>query len=669
MEEWLYLDRFGRGMSPFALYEQILRPMGYLQTYFPFLLTPGSFVGQNLLHLVYMWGKGMALFLVLRELRAKPAFALAAALLFVLHPADTGQMTLRTTVIHGHLMYLMVAIWWLLQLARRFRLGLALATLALLAFTLLVYEAGYPLAWAAPLLLLALGKNHAADGLKASLLWYGTLLLLVGRYVLVFASGVETYNAEILAFEQGGERLANMFAALGGAYARVLWVGWVEAFESLKAAGWGDLAIGLLSAALAGFAVAALGPCKDAKTKGGARFSMLVAVAASAIVALGFLMYLPTQVRASTWRTLFLPSVGGGLMAAAILWWVCSRRLPGGRLFFAVASGLGVLLGTVHLTAQHRAFAEVSWNQQRVLAGILRAAPRIEPEVELLLLIDQGDPAAISPQSFPYSRYFRAALTYLYGLEGLNAQVCYPFFPRRGERCEFGRESALVDHIEPDWLHPELAWDVDYERLLVFERDRDGRISLLETLPRWYSLQPGDLSYHPGPLLEEGGARHPRFLKVPPVVASGRTAGESLEHLAYEFDEDRLVGAGWGGLRKNDSGITYRFMLHERAALHLPLQPRSYRLELRIANGLSDKLLNSLRLQASAQPIPLRRTGPGTYQGQLFREQVEPGSDTTLLFEVDAAELHRLQAERGPRVGLGVDWLRIEPERAERPSP
>jgi hypothetical protein len=170
-------------------------------------------------------------------------------------------------------------------------------------------------------------------------------------------------------------------------------------------------------------------------------------------------------------------------------------------------------------------------------------------------------------------------------------------------------------------------------------------VRLLDSLPTWYTLQRRELEYDPGELVDAGRGLRP--------VSGG---------VRVEFEEQAFVGAGWDIERKSASGITYRFMSNRTGALHLPLEKMDYLIEVRIANGISEPLLESLKASVDGRPIPLERLPGGHFRGTLPFELVSHQSHTTLFFHQDAELLRQVQAERGPLLGLGFDWVRLLPK-------
>jgi len=640
VEEWLILEQYRRGVSPLETGSHFLRPLVYVPFYIGFALTPSSFVGLNLLHMAFIGGKGFLLYRIMRALTIPSSFSLATALLFLVHPADDGQMSLRTLSVQAAVFLFLSSVFLLLRFTAENRPVLGLGMVACLSASFLIYEASLPLALLSPLLLLsAPGVSMRRAAWVAAGTWYGALVLLAGRYVYLLVRSPESYQTTVLTSRSAGGAIADSLPHLGMAFERSLWAGWKLALGDLLSVSRTDLLIALLIGGMAAGLLWLLARPSEAEKPTPRRYLVTGGIALL-VIGLGFAMYLPTSVRESTWRTLFLSSLGGALFATSTLglFTMWSRRR---RLAFSLAAAVLVGLGIVHLLEQHRGFAKVSNNQRSVIEGIVEAVPRLHRRTRLLLLFDDTD-QALSHRAFPFSRYLRVPLAFHYGLADLNVHICHPSTIRQGERCKLGRHSVKIEHQDVGWLTRRLSWEVPYDSLVAVHRDHRGEITMLEEIPVWYSLV-ATRGYDAGTLVDRGDGFHP---------ASG---GRRLE-----FDEGRFVGAGWGIERVNPAGVTYRFMTAPEGAIHLPLRLVDHRLRLRIANGMTPGLLASLGVSVGGQRLDLESLGSGEFRTIVDARLLTPDGDTTIVFHQDPTILTAVQASRGPLTGLGFDWVELE---------
>ena len=176
LEEWslfAVLDRGGRVVGLLQLGGHETRPLVLLGWALGYWLTPNSFVGLNLVHALLVLAKGLLFYAVVyRLVPANPAFALVAALLFVVYPADTALFAFRVMNYHLTLSLYLLALWLLLVCRDRPRvLGLVGLWIAL-AVALGTIEVAFPLVFASPLLLIWLEGRLTRRVLWLAALWY-----------------------------------------------------------------------------------------------------------------------------------------------------------------------------------------------------------------------------------------------------------------------------------------------------------------------------------------------------------------------------------------------------------------------------------------------------------------------------------------------------------------
>lgn len=653
VEEWLIRERYLQGMSVFETGQHYLRPLVYLPYYVGFHLTPGSFLGLNLLQMAFIWAKGFVLYRLLRALSLGPSLSAAAALLFLLHPADDGQMTLRTLSIQGVAFLFLTAVYLLVRFAATNRPVVGLGMVASLSATLLIYEAPLPLALASPLLLWVSPGVAGRRRVVAAGVWLGTLFILAGRYLFLLTRNPATYQATVLASSGSSSSsgaVAEALPFLGLAYVRSLWTGWKLATQDFLSAPRMDALTALVIGGLAaGFVSYLAGKSGVEDRERQASFYVVIALVGLLVIGLGFAMYLPTNVRESTWRTLILSSLGGSLFLAAglrlLTGW--SRRR---RFVYPLLVGMFVVVAFSHLLAQHRGFARTSANQQEIVEGIVAAAPRLHPRTRLLLIFDDTD-RVVSYDAFAFSRYLRAALGTRYELPDLNVHVCYPSTERRGEQCELGPERVNVQHQDVGPVTGRLAWEAPYDAVVALHRDRDGEISMLEEIPDWYAFERAE-GYDPLALVDSGGGFR---------SATGRWR--------VDFDEDQFIGAGWDIERVNPGGITYRFMSAPDGAIHLPLGPGDHQLRVRIANQITPELVDSLGLSVGGRRLQLEPVRPGEFEAEIPAGLIRADGDTTIVFHQAPRILEEVQATRGPLIGLAFDWVEVAPSGGAAANP
>jgi len=203
-EGWRILDAFRHGASGWWVTPATghfagnsVRPLEVFPHQLAYALSPGSFVGFNVVSMLAFAARCFVGYLLLRELlRGHRPAAAVGALLFALSPAADGMMIDRTIHVQwagalavGGMAALMIA-------ARSGRTVLAVVSALLASASLLMYEAALPVMLVLPCyLLVAWSTRRRALRMIAI---YGAGILLTGAYLLYLRStAAATYQAGI----------------------------------------------------------------------------------------------------------------------------------------------------------------------------------------------------------------------------------------------------------------------------------------------------------------------------------------------------------------------------------------------------------------------------------------------------------------------------------------
>ncbi len=249
MEEWMSYNSYERG-TPTARDEQVsfvtlsgqqrLRPLHSRDVGGSLIwLTPDSFVGMNLVALVSIIAKGLALYLVLTQFWPRQRlFALTAALLFLVFPADQGIFTFRGLHIHGAVALYLLAIYFLLRAWDRPRWYWLLLIWSSLVASIFIYEIAYPLIVFTPLLLLfRRGEPEFRKRfIRLSLIWYAAPVVTL-MYAAVTLSSGATYQGWVVQHSGINQAsiMGTMAQAVWNAYGQHFVGGWLDALRSISA--------------------------------------------------------------------------------------------------------------------------------------------------------------------------------------------------------------------------------------------------------------------------------------------------------------------------------------------------------------------------------------------------------------------------------------------------
>ena len=471
------------------------RPLSLAAYLLAYLLTPDSFVGLNVIAALILFGKGLAMyFLVRRLVPGNSALALVSAALLIVYPADDALLTLRTTNLHAGVFLLLVAMNALIVAYERFRWTTLLAMLVAEVVALETYEGGLLLMFCCPALLVWLGRGIDRRIIVVASLWEATSLYFFLMHVAEVLRDPASYPAQLMAssglssssFQILGEWLFSVLRA----YRRVFVTGWYRAVPGVD---WRDpylhLSIGVVVFVL--LPAVWMHARQSQKTEPGidSRRYVILAFLGAASVLPAFALYLPTAWRNTNWRVFLFSSIGAALAVGI----GCSLF---GRLFkewrqgvFVGSASLLIAIATFNALVQHDGFYHDSQRQQRILSAIIREAPRIAPGTTVLLL-DRTPTEAYAAWSmcFFISACLEAGLQYLYHDPGLHVTYCAPDYrPRRqaSEECRFESEGVTVSYYDPR-PKKEMSTSAPYDSVVVVENSPHG-LRLLDDITAYNS--------------------------------------------------------------------------------------------------------------------------------------------------------------------------------------
>ena len=261
--------------------------------------------------------KGIALYLVLAQWMPRQRFfALSAALLLVVFPADEGTFTFRALHVHAAVALYLFAIYFMQRAWDRRRVLPALLMLLASAASIFVYENGYPLIVFTPLLLLI--KRGAPDFRKQfvrlGLIWYVAPILTLIYTALTLGSG-PTYQTWVLQHSGINQIsvLGEMAQAVVNTYVQHFATGWVKALGLVSA----NIGFTVLAALLT---LAALGIGWRFARKDEAaptRVYLWLIGIGLVVIFLGYSLFLLTPYRELKWRVFSIPRLEGRFALSA----------------------------------------------------------------------------------------------------------------------------------------------------------------------------------------------------------------------------------------------------------------------------------------------------------------------------------------------------------------
>ena len=514
MEEWLSYNTYERSTpterdEPVNFLtlsgQQRLRPLQDTTMAFAHLITPDSFVALNLVAIVSLILKGLALYLILsRLLPDSKAFALLAALLLIVFPADEGIFTFRAVHIHGAVALYLFGVYFLLRLWDRFEWWSLLLMWATVIASLFVYEVGYALVFVTPLILIV--KRNTPDFgkrlIRLGIAWYLAPLITLVYAALTLGDG-DTYQGWVIQHSGINEPsiITDLARSVGNAYYQHFVGGWLDALRTLTANAGFDLLAGVLTVG----ALAAAMRLKQTLLSTNRRSFWLFA-SGFVMIFLGFAPFLITPSRDVQWRVFLFSSVGGALCFVSLCLWLSHRSRP----VYYVLVGAFLFVATVNGLNQQQYYVSLSQTEQQLLRGVIEQIPQPKPNVPVVVVDETGK--YWSNWTLGASYLLTASLQYIY--EDYSAQfvLCsygadgqFVALPELLERCGFDANGVTL------YQNDQLTASYPYSQIVVL-RHTSSDTTILTTIPPEY-LPAGQtaLDYAPAGLLDYNAAPPRRF--------------------------------------------------------------------------------------------------------------------------------------------------------------
>lgn len=441
IEEWDILSLFTRhGVFFFAgeqspLASHRLRPLTAAPNAVAYLLSPDSFFSMHLLQMGALIAKGIAGGLMGYWLLRSRTVALILALLVIVFPADTMQLSFRSFHINWSVALGMAGVAGLLysferrETGKRGGLLLALLSATSLGIAVQIYEVAlifvpfpFLLLWAR--LGLRVSVQTCLRQLPVTGAWLAAVAICLAYIYSVLSHG-STYQSSVVGGQSATLQLVKerLAALLYTGMGRSLVGGWADAvmillveYSTYVYAAACALVVGLF---LALSSKAGQGSIDAPQSKGAEAWLLVRTVFIGLIMtALGYLPFLssPSHLAISQ-RTFLFSTFGAALATVALL----SLTLVGrSRKWNVVAGTLLVTLGLTTQMYQFHHYEGISNTERKVLAEIVTTLPTIEPTKNLIIL----DGSQRINSSWMLRDNMFNALTYIYGSPVNLVQTC-----------------------------------------------------------------------------------------------------------------------------------------------------------------------------------------------------------------------------------------------------
>ena len=385
-ESWIF-RAWVEGMFSWSVsHELATRPLATLPHFAGALLSPGSFAAWHAQNMLFIAGKAMLFYGVLRKCRVSPLPAFLMGALCLLYPVNSHLFSLRSLAIALSAMSLagglFLALDWRTRASRLHVAGIWLA----LAICVFINEGGYALILVLPALWL--WQDRGARSVNLALCFW--LVPTVKAAWLLFLSGnrVAFYSDQLfvnlLAGGHGGGS-TDLLPHLAAVYRHSFFDSWLAALGSLRDGAW--LGVCMLALPLAA------GVCWRL-ARGENEYDLPDARGFGKGLALGGLLILPAvgvfifieAYRADLWRLYYFVPEGAAIAVVCAAGLLCSLMRP--HLRAAALCGLCLALALPAFAhALHKRERDVTReaDKAQLMRSLVQVAPRIHDGVAVML--------------------------------------------------------------------------------------------------------------------------------------------------------------------------------------------------------------------------------------------------------------------------------------------
>jgi hypothetical protein len=154
-----------------------------------------------------------------------------------------------------------------------------------------------------------------------------------------------------------------------------------------------------------------------------------------------------------------------------------------------------VIIRTLDL---HRWLADITLFEQEVFSVILHAAPAVEEDATIVLLVRPDNTYVLEPLN--NSVTIESALRTLYEDSSLKALICYLGSEPWGwyeETCRFAEDGLHTTFVDAETIYP-------YDRIILFEFTSSGDTVFIEQIPPDVFSTDRAVDYDPTQLINPG---------------------------------------------------------------------------------------------------------------------------------------------------------------------
>jgi hypothetical protein len=451
------------------------------------ILTPNSFIGYNVIHMLMFLGKSIFLYGILRKLNLPLLLAFLVSALFMVYPVNSAIMSLRSFPMQFSTLSLLLAGYLILHI-REYpsRLGTIGVWLALL-FNVGSNESGYLIILIAPMFWLGLEGRLNWKSIQLTAIW---LMMPAVRLAFTFA---------LLASERGFylsgdldsmagtplERLNLIFRALINSYLETYPTGWAEAVTTLLTPDYliwsviGTVIVLLTAWWLIRQDEIILSIRQHIKLIFWGLIFLIPAV--GVMISLDFY-------RNDTWRVFFYAPISGAVVVIGILSLlvtrISSKSIRHGVLLFAI--GLIFIPSLSRALNQHDYFVNHAIVKEEFFHAFTTQAPAINPSAQVIVVSDLSFDDLRDVGLFELIRrdMFQSALYLLYD----KVTPDYVFVCIMDDLCNASDDGLIVNFP---------LREIPYDDLIVFHLDTDLTLTLKESLQGLSGFPDSTESYQP----------------------------------------------------------------------------------------------------------------------------------------------------------------------------
>lgn len=473
-ENWIYLAHLEGRESWSIAYEMITRFWVAVPHQLGAIISPDSFFGFHLTHLLILWGKLALLYGILRKLGFPGLYAFLATVLVFYYPVNSDLLSLRSLPNQFSALALLAAGYLILDFRqhpnRLHLLGIWLA----LSFNVASNETAYALIGAAALLWLFANRPPDWSSMNLAAIWLLAPLAKLAYLALLAGKSLTFYNSYVFSgnWNADSDGVAPILSRLADVYRHTFVDSWLDSVWQLSQSNWLVLCA-IVIALAAGIAWLLARTNRQQTLPSNQALAQFTAGGILFIIpSVGILIWLE-QYSGDLWRTYFYAPIGAGVALFSLIALVTApiKHRTHRHTAIVVLCLAACAPGIARLFEQQEQLVASADNKATLLRNLLHVAPHIEPDTVLVLLSDLPLEAldATDYYELRYSRELDDSILYiLYGSDApLRSHFCLEVAP-----CSHLK--VVTDIVAPDWTAEAL------QRTLFLKLNRDLTVQLID---------------------------------------------------------------------------------------------------------------------------------------------------------------------------------------------